>query len=545
MRVEPRRFNLLLVAGVFLLVRLIFISGIPAHRIDDVPHAILASAIAERINPTISAWHEATNDAFAQGLALWRNSFFAQRTLFQVPIAVSILLFGYTKPALLLPSFVYSVLCAVLVYWTCCRVWNQRTACVALFLLAVAPLDVFAATSLQVDSAVGFYHVLSFALLTWGTPHISGPKGAIAFALAGLGVGLSYLCKQPGIFMLPTLVVYAFLFGGSRWFRLSVIGTMSCLAPIALRTGYAMLVEGSGILEEYELLYRSSFSPFYEGPPLRQLLGFDLLKRFSYPFSDEQFGNGALGLALLVALVWSVKRWRHLNGHVRCLVFWIVSVLVLFNFAPIPINIFPYRPALWIQTRYFLPIVFPGVMFLAWHLARARPRVMVPLLSLLALVNTLTIAANWALFSDREEHPAVLAMEKISSEFPREVPVYSSIRTAGYLNLLPPKRERRVIEIPGLSSAMVPRPGGLVLVNELHLRQDFTDKGRTIPDVLVPDESKIVFRVPSTVVKTYSFKLLSAITSGLGTVLGPVERFRRFQERLRLRERSLRVQVVG
>jgi len=170
---------------------------------------------------------------------------------------------------------------------------------------------------------------------------------------------------------------------------------------------------------------------------------------------------------------------------------------------------------------------------------------MVPLLSLLAFFNMLTIAANWALFSDRKEDPAVLALVKISREFSKAMPIYSGNRAAQYLNLLPPKKERMVIAIPGLSSAVVPHPDGLVLINELHLRQDFIDKGRMIPDVLVPDESKIVFLVPSTIAETYSFKLLSAMTSGLGRVLGSVERFRRFQERLRLRERPLRVQVVG
>ena len=121
-------------------------------------------------------------------------------------VFVSIRLFGIAPWAVHIPVFFAGLLLVLGVYFLGCRVYDQKTALLAMLLVALSPAVVEQSTS-----ARGYVLIMLFTILTaWLADLVSREKNILAWILLSVFTALGFYAIP--VFMFPFGMVFAWLF---------------------------------------------------------------------------------------------------------------------------------------------------------------------------------------------------------------------------------------------------------------------------------------------------------------------------------------------
>jgi 4-amino-4-deoxy-L-arabinose transferase-like glycosyltransferase len=138
-------------------------------------------------------------------------------------VAGSLAALGDTETAARLPSALFGVLTLVLVWAFCRRVYSERTAAIAVLVIATAPLFIVFSRSVIFDMALTFFVCASLLAGFVALETNDEPESGSWFTLSVLAAALATLVKGPVGFLLPLLGLLAYarirrVAGGKRFF---------------------------------------------------------------------------------------------------------------------------------------------------------------------------------------------------------------------------------------------------------------------------------------------------------------------------------------
>lgn len=176
-------------------------------------------------------------------------------------VFITIRIFGFTPWAVHIPPLITGLILVLSIYFLGCRIYNQKTALLAMLLTALSP-----AVIEQTNSARGYILVMLFSVITaWLADLVSREKNNLAWVLLPVCTALGFYAVP--VFMFPFGMVFAWLFfegmatGAkayqSRWefLRYYVISgfgaallTLALYLPVFLITGVKAVFENNFVL---------------------------------------------------------------------------------------------------------------------------------------------------------------------------------------------------------------------------------------------------------------------------------------------------------
>lgn len=238
------------------------------------------------------------------------------------------------------------------------------------------------------------------ALSAWSTARERG--SIVAWFGVGIWLGLCLFARVDTVFFVAAIGVATLLRSGPRAVAAAIGGALLAIGPwwgYALSRFGTIVPESGASVREQTLVYTARgmnvrdyvawASGAVVGPPL-----------FDWAWLRQALGSGAsalglaVGIALVVALIGVVRgSWRRFGAQpdeLRVLAMYAVCIYVFYAL---------YLPATWFFRRYLAPVhlvtalVIPLVVGRAWEERRARPRMLV------AVVTALSVCLVAALIS--------------------------------------------------------------------------------------------------------------------------------------------------
>jgi 4-amino-4-deoxy-L-arabinose transferase-like glycosyltransferase len=296
------------------------------------------------------------------------------RLAFLLPISLFVRIFGYNEFALALFPLICSMANIFLIYSLAKLLFTERIALYAAFLLSFFPLEVIFATMIFGDMVLAlFMGLVVFYFLKGETQN-----NFIYYLLSGLCVGMAYLTKETGTYIIFFLIGYALI---EKKIKLQYgLVILSFLAIFFVECGYYYLKTGDP-LYHFSVLTRSDNKVIKEqetGAQVNVDTSFFKFKRKSvrdlkvlrgknwfvepiFTFTTEQEFGFFYYFILPITIYLLIKK----DPKVKILLIWMIPLLIYILYGSIsPFHFQPLRR--W--PRYLSPLTFPALMLLAYFL---------------------------------------------------------------------------------------------------------------------------------------------------------------------------------
>ena len=287
-----------------------------------------------------------------------------------VPAAVGFTLFGINEYVLTAYPFILSLLGILVAFFIGRLIYDEKTGLIAALIQAVVPLDVRMASELQPNLPGAFWANLGILLLILAATKDQIRSKLGLTILAGVGFGISWLCKSSVIYLFP------FIIGYGIWLVVCDKKNRVVL-PTFLITFIAILFLEALFHYSYthdpffrynvtEENYRLSKTWFFaEGTPFGWASGHyyeALWKRILIAgpkviFLETQFG-GVTILALLTAIYAIFSKRRELLLPAL----WFFSLVILFNFGSTSFQAYTPLP---LFPAHLFPLILPAVLIVS------------------------------------------------------------------------------------------------------------------------------------------------------------------------------------
>ena len=311
----------------------------------------------------------------------WRASNYIGATRYgmNLPVALSIYLFGLSQASANLWPFVCSVGEVATVFVIARWVWSTRVAIVSAGLLAILPLHVHIAGRMLADPPLAFFLTLSVALLL----RSAYSRHWLTYFAAGLAWGGVFWVKESvALLYLPVfllLSVYLNRFNG-RWLWLFVGITIAIIANCAL-----MYFVAGDPMHVFAVMKKAVVN--IAGMTVETSPWF----YFRYLFLDikHTFLLGFLAAAGTIFFARNFARDKQAAPGTQFVVLWVFLLVGMFSFAVVSFS--PVKLVMK-QTNYMLIFAGPLALLAGWFLASLPRRVFVPL-GALVVCGSVVLAA--------------------------------------------------------------------------------------------------------------------------------------------------------
>lgn len=288
------------------------------------------------------------------------------------PVAALIKLFGLSEIVLVAYPFVIGLLSCVLAYYFARKLFSPLEGVIAFAFFAFLPFDVQIASKLYADAIAAFWANLAVYLL-WRAVDAATPKvGSSLAVLSGLSLGISWLCKESVVYLIPFVIVLALFGGGGVSFkgRFSLLVSLGIASLSVLGGEFFFYFVKTGDLffrlHETERNYLVASIWFFDGSS--PLFGWGeggylkaVLKRILYTGPRDIILCSAflyLPLLALLGIAWGA--FIGVRRHVDVMVLaWFAILVLMFNFMSSSFD--SYKPLV-ILERYLYPILLPSVI---------------------------------------------------------------------------------------------------------------------------------------------------------------------------------------
>lgn len=347
-----------------LIIRLIFFTGISGA--DDLFHIFPAFQMSK-------------------GIFLPYEHFEQLRLGITLPAALSFNIFGFNQFTISLYPLICSLMSIILVYFLGRTLIDEKTGLLAALLLTFYPLDVIFSTKLYVDVPLAFFMglVIYFYLRAFETDKKR------FYVLCGLSLGISYICKLNGLYILLVMGLYTIY---KRRFDLKslfiILGFLAIFVPESIyyhkKTGDLLyrfkIASGSGVTE-IQSMYDQATEPHGKvdnGPNLdptpffkKEDKGAGIVRGSNWYFepllmllTNQEFGFFCFFI-IPISGYCLVKRKR----KVYVILLWMIPLFLYLAYGSIsPFRYVPLRR--W--PRYYTPITFPALILLSYFLIEKK-----------------------------------------------------------------------------------------------------------------------------------------------------------------------------
>src|SRR6266581_1607158 len=294
---------------------------------------------------------------------------FALRVGITAPVAMGFSAGVPQELVIVAMPFIFSILSVILAYFAGQAFFSRRAGLLAAAIMAILPLDARSASMLLPDLPAAFWAgagVLFLRLASVSRKHF------VRFALGvccGIGFGLSWLCKEAIVYLIPFVAIYAgWLMRRDK--RTVTLAMAIALAALAVPMTEAFLYHrwvGDWLyrFHETERNYEVARHWFFaEGSPSGWQRGGYAVALMARLFRDgpaamlsHEFGMTTI--AAVVAIGYAAQR------KIRSFVLpglWFLSLVVMFNFASS--SMYSYRPLV-LGSRYLYLFFFPALFLTA------------------------------------------------------------------------------------------------------------------------------------------------------------------------------------
>jgi len=290
----------------------------------------------------------------------------ATRYGMNLPVALSIYLFGLSEASANLWPFLCSLAEVALIFVLARWLWGPRAAVASAGLLALLPLHVHFAGRMMADPPLAFFLSLSVALLLRST-HSKIPLMALAAGLAWGGV--FWVKESVALLYLPIFLLlnfYLFQFDG-RWFWLffgmgfAFAANCVLMNSVAGNPMHIFAVMKAAVLKIRGLQLNTS--PWFY---------------LHYLFADVRhtFLLGYLAAAGILLQGLHFWRARQIAPGTQFVVLWVILLVGMFSLAVVSLS--PIQLVMK-QTNYMLIFAGPLALLAGWFLSTLSNRILLPL----------------------------------------------------------------------------------------------------------------------------------------------------------------------
>ena len=291
------------------------------------------------------------------------------RVAWWLPTAVAARLLGLTETAMVLPSFLYSLVGIGLVFAFARWCFGRWAAVTAALLLAVHPMDVAWSTLVTNDFALSVFAALAMYAVVRATDATVAAARRRWWMTAGVATLLAYHSKVTGLLLLPAIAGTAW----SRRGRLDGIGTF--IATVAVLLGASGLLSYALVGTPFGPMHSELVSQFIlveSTAAQRQVRLVDMLEFPSMLFVPNHLGvwlNALYPHALVVLVLLAVP----LRLRTEAALWWWLLVFFLgmeFNLQ----RVAGYWVTGFRNMRHAHVFAYPIVLLVAGYLAALRAR---------------------------------------------------------------------------------------------------------------------------------------------------------------------------
>lgn len=303
----------------------------------------------------------------------WRapNYIGATRYGMNLPVALSIYLFGLSEGSANFWPFFCSVGEVAIVFVIARWLWSTRAAVISAGLLALLPLHVHFAGRMMADPPLALFLSLSVALLLYAT-HSKNP---FSFFAAGLALGGVFWVKESvAILYIPVFLflhVYLNRFNGKIFWIVAGLG-------VAIAANCLLMDFLAGNPLHIFAVMKKNVSSYATGNFDGLLLATSPWFYFRYLFMDirHTFLLGVLSLAGILMYARCYFRNKQINFGIQFVILWAILLVGMFSFA-----IVSFAPVKLVmkQTNYILIFSAPLALVSGWFLASLPRRILIPL----------------------------------------------------------------------------------------------------------------------------------------------------------------------
>ncbi len=414
-----------------------------------------------------------------------------------LPVALCFKIWGPNEITMVLYPFIISMLSVPLVFIIAREFFSSKQAgLMAAFIQAILPIDVKSASILLPDLCAAFWANCGIILLFFGSKRDSAISKTVYGVLAGLGLVVSWLCKESLFYLFP------FVGGFSLWMIYQKRRNLYMLAGAVFVLIIGLFGE-SVFYHRYtgDFLYRlheigRNFEHgkmwfFTEGSRVGYEKGHyysELIRRLLIIGPRTILTSWSYGLTTIVAMLAIVyalhKRWR----SYIFIGAWFLAMVLMFNFfSP---NFKTYQP-LHLRDRDLYPIFLPALLLTAGLISFLfsgrrtianelfRERAFWGGVLTVCILSICSLKICQDIFILNDGSPGERAAAQLLSPSDR---VYTDSRTREILSFFwgfPPKTE--ICDFAGMKRADIPA-GSYVLVNRRRVSRIHESYGYVLPE---------------------------------------------------------------
>jgi 4-amino-4-deoxy-L-arabinose transferase-like glycosyltransferase len=294
------------------------------------------------------------------------------------PTAAFIMLFGVSEVTLVAYPFLMNVAGCLLVYALARKLETPLAGLFALAALAILPIDISMASMHWPDGIAACWANLGVAFTLLALSKRTLRQVAALAAAGGICFGISWLCKETVVYLVPFVVILLLLL------QRTTVPSVRAVTAIAVATAVAGILAGESVFyatttgdplfrynateQNYEhaaVLFFNSSLPDSSWRAGRDLSALARRLMFTGP-RDILFVrtmNFLPALALMIAALALVFR-RHVGTLASV---WLVSLLLTFNFMTSSFK--TYTPLSLLIDRYLYPVIVPSLILFGGVLA--------------------------------------------------------------------------------------------------------------------------------------------------------------------------------
>jgi 4-amino-4-deoxy-L-arabinose transferase-like glycosyltransferase len=310
------------------------------------------------------------------------------------PLAVIIKIFGLHERAFSGFFILISIINIMLAFFIGKLLANERLGILAAFFMAVIPLEISMASRALPDSLIQMFNGTAMMLLLLFLKSDKASHKKIVALLCGISIGMAYLVKESGLFMILPVVIILVYESEKPWKYIFflVCGVMLMFACDLL---WAKIIWGDFFARWH---MQKELVPFLEGSLANYYKMnngmFYIIKRFFLEYPSLLFNPviSPWGILYLLALVLGLVMWFNkkmsiqLARPTRLLFIWWISIFAILNFAVI--KIYPHIiPMMMVTPRYALPLDISMCLIVAvFFQSLANGRNSIKMIALILLV---------------------------------------------------------------------------------------------------------------------------------------------------------------
>lgn len=279
--------------------------------------------------------------------------------------------FGTNEWTMVLYPFTLSIMCILIAYICSARLFNHRAGLIAASLWAILPIEMSNATQLLPDLPAAFYASVGVVCILFLIDSRTKHKSLILCGgiLAGLLFGLSWLCKETVVYLVPFCLILLIITIKHNWKRNALLwvgvaaGSLGVLL-IEMIVYYNLTGDWLFRFHEMERNYLQWADGFFTegsrwGWPVGGSYAFALFKRLFIIGPEFIFFNLKFLFLPLLGIVacFHAFYWKEKNQLFVSL--WLITLLFMFNFSSSSLS--SYMPIA-LFDRYLYPICFPAIL---------------------------------------------------------------------------------------------------------------------------------------------------------------------------------------